>query len=209
MPAALIELHFLPSLEYFCALEPFENIFLERKENFNKQSFRNRCFILASHGPVRLTVPLVAKSGKVLITDVKIDYSTRWTMNFWRTLESAYANAPFFEHYADPLHKEIFSGYRYLYELNFHLLSLCLQWLKWNKGISESVTYAKNISPGIMDLRGRISAKNDFRHREYYTVQPYRQVFGSNFVPNLSLLDLVFCEGPHAAALIEASCRKN
>ena len=204
----LIDLHFLPSLEYFCALLPCEKIVLEKHEHFNKQSYRNRCYVMAAHGVERLTVPVTEKHGKVLITQVKIDYTIRWQTNLWRTLESAYRNAPFFEHYQDDLRKEIFSNHTYLYDLNFRLLSMCLTWLKWEKTIAESVMYEKEIISPHLDMRGHISAKKDFLERDVYQSRGYQQVFGRAFVPNLSVIDLVFCEGPHAPAVLAAS-RKN
>ncbi len=204
----LIELHFLPSIEYFCALDSFDKIIIEKHEHFTKQSFRNRCYILTSNGTERLTIPLIANHKKVMITDVKIDYTIRWRTNLWRTLESAYARSPFFEYYADDLRKELFLSNAYLYDLNTRLLSMCLQWLKWSKIVSESVAYEKTTPLEISDMRSLISAKKDFLSREIYQSQPYQQVFGSNFAPNLSLIDLVFCEGPGAAALIKASRKK-
>ena len=208
MESLLIELHFLPSLEYFCALHPFKKIILEKHENFVKQSYRNRCYVLTAHHEERLTIPLTARHAKVIITDMEVDYSSRWQNNFWRTIESAYARAPFYEHYADDLEKEIFARHQYLFDLNFHLLSMCLKWLKWEKTIAESMAYEKKLSPEVMDARSLISAKKDYRHREFYLPQPYRQVFGNNFAPNLSLIDLVFCEGPNATAVISASQQK-
>ena len=206
--SVLIDLHFLSSLEYFCALLPFETVVLEKHEHFNKQSFRNRCYVLAANGVERLSIPVTEKHGKVMITDVKIDYTYRWQTNLWRTLESAYANAPFFEYYKDDLHKEIFLNQKFLYDLNFHLLSMCLRWLKWNKSIAESIGYEKKILSSCLDLRGLISAKKDFSERGYYHPQPYQQVFGSTFVPNLSLIDVIFCEGPQAANLVARSQKK-
>ncbi len=209
MNSPLIELHFLPSIEYFCALLPFEKITLEKHEHFTKQTYRNRCHILTAQGVARLTIPLTAKHGKVLITDVQIDNTVRWQPNVWHTLESAYAKAPFYEHYADELRKEIFSGHKYLYEMNLRLLSMCLQWLKWKKTLLETATYQKNPPPDTIDLRSLISAKKDFRLRETYQPQPYQQVFGNIFAPNLSLVDLVFCEGPHGTTVVKASRKEN
>jgi hypothetical protein len=93
---ALIDLHYLPSVAYFAALHGTEKIILEKKEHFEKQSFRNRCHILTAQGVERLVIPLTSKSGKVLITDVRIDYTQKWLNNHWRTLESAYRSSPFF-----------------------------------------------------------------------------------------------------------------
>ena len=205
----LIELHFLPSIEYFCAIQKFDNIVLEKNENFVKQSYRNRTYILSSNGPLRLTIPLVAYHQKVLIREVEIDYTTRWQTSMWRTLESAYAKSPFFEHYSVDLRKILFNGQTNLFEMNKSFLSMCLKWLKWEKAISESVTYEKNIPESVTDMRSLISAKKDFSRREIYNPQIYHQVFGNNFAPNLSLLDLVFCEGPTSASLVKTSQKRN
>jgi hypothetical protein len=204
----LIELHFLPCIEYFCLFESFDQVIIEKHENFSKQSFRNRCYVLTANGVGRLTIPLMAAHKKIAITEVKIDQTINWQTPLWRTLESAYASSPFFEHYSEDLRKELFFAHTYLYDLNARLLSMCLQWLRWSKEVSESVAYEKTVPSHTQDLRSVISAKKDLRHREIYQPFPYQQVFGSNFAPNLSLIDLVFCEGPGAAAIIKASQKK-
>ena len=207
MRGVLIESHFLPGVEYFCALGQHDSIVLEHHENYVKQSYRNRCYILTTNGVERLTIPLTNKHGKVRISNIMIDYSYRWQTNFWRTLQSAYAASPFFEHYSDDLRKEIFSGEKFLFDLNHRLLSMCLMWLRWNKRVSVTQTYAAETS--LVDLRNVISAKTDFAHRNIIRPQAYRQVFGKAFVPNLSVLDLVFCVGPEAGHTILASTREN
>lgn len=202
---ALIEPHFLPSLEYFCALQKFDHVILEKQEHYIKQSYRNRCYINTSNGVGMLTVPLTEKSGKVYLKDVRLDYSTKWQNNQWRTLQSAYKNAPFFEHYEGDLHKLIYKDYQFLFDLNLSLLSFCLTSLKWNLRLSESVAYEKTPESTIKDLRSLIQAKKAYSLRSYYKPAPYHQVFGNKFVPNLSLIDLLFCEGPNAGRLIRAS----
>ncbi len=204
MGAVLIESHFLPSLEYFCAIWPFDTIILERHEHYVKQSYRNRCYVMTSHGRERLTIP-VTHHGKSAVTTVEIDYTVRWQNTFWRTLTSAYAHAPYFLHYADELHTTVFTHHACLYDLNKELLSMCLKWLKSSKQISETLTYEKQLSTEVTDLRTQISAKSDFTARSFYKPRPYPQVFGSEFVPNLSIIDLVFCEGPQAPTLLAGS----
>ncbi len=202
---ALIDLHFLPSLEYFCVLKKFDQVVLEKHEHYVKQGYRNRCYINTSQGVGLLTVPLTEKHGKVSIKDVRIDYSTKWQSIHWRTLVSAYKNAPFFEHYEDALHKQLRKEHKFLFDLNLSLLSFCLTSLKWDLKVSESVSYEKKSIPSVLDLRSAIQAKKPYSERPYYKPAPYLQVFGNMFVPNLSLIDLLFCEGPNAGRLIKAS----
>lgn len=198
----LIESHFLPSLEYFCALLPYESICLEAHEHFVKQSYRNRCYVLAVHGVERLTVPLTGRHGKVPFNEVRIDYSFRWQANVWRTIQSAYAQSPYFEHYADELRHVIFSGEEFLYRLNRSILSMCLHWLRWNKTITETVDFRTETD--LDDLRNVISSKSEYTGRSIFRPVAYQQVFGSTFVPNLSVLDLVCCAGPESGSLLAA-----
>lgn len=202
MKQALIESHFLPNLEYFSAIQGMDRIVIERYEHFNKQTLRNRCMIMTTHGPQRLTVPVTEKHGKVLITDIRLDDRTRWRQQLWRSLVSAYAKAPFFEHYAFDLERELFRDHTKLYDLNLAILSMCLRWLGSSTTISESVSYDKNPESGTIDLRGLISEKSGYSTRNYYSGRPYQQVFGSVFEPNLSLADLTFCEGPRAGEFL-------
>jgi hypothetical protein len=190
----LIELHHLPSIAYFNVLYKANKIVIEKRENFIKQSYRNRCHINSAQGLNVLTVPLTNKHGKVLITDIKIDYNQKWLNHHWRTIQSAYGNAPFFEYYSSDLHDTLFKKFNFLYDLNYNLLSMCLKWLKWEKILTETESFNKT-SEGVLDLRNVINCK---KVDENLKTIPYTQVFGNKFVPNLSIIDLVFCSGPRA-----------
>jgi hypothetical protein len=203
--AALIELHYLPCIAYFSALVNAREIILESQENYVKQTYRNRCRINTANGPIQLTIPITSKHGKVRIKDVRIDFSQKWLNNHWRTVKSAYGNAPFFEYYSDDLHDALFSKVDFLYDLNYILLSMCLKWLRWNMPIKETQFYAQAAPEPVLDLRSAINPKKlEQCYKIYYPVM-YNQVFGSTFVENLSLIDLVFCEGPGAVKIIQDS----
>lgn len=201
----MIEIHYLPSLEYFAALLPFQEIILEKKEWYVKQSFRNRCQINAANSAQKLILPITAKSGKALISEVKIDHSMKWQNLHWRAIRSAYGKAPYFEHYGDKLHRLISEAGDSLYELNFKLLSFCLQSLGCSTVLSESESFEKVPPDGITDLRNVITPKNPFSQRSFYTPVTYLQVFGNKFVANLSIIDLLFCEGPNSIQVLRSS----
>jgi hypothetical protein len=208
LKAALIELHYLPSLEYFCALQDYSTIQLEKHEHYVKQSYRNRCYINTAQGVEMLTVPLTNKHGKVSISEVMVDYSIKWQNNHWRTIESAYRKAPFFEYYSDDLKKIIYGDHIFLFDLNLALLSFCLKNISFRPHLSVSVAYEKSPETHFHDLRSLIQAKIPYSERSIYKPVPYYQVFGNHFADNLSLIDLLFCEGPRSGSLILASRNK-
>jgi hypothetical protein len=206
----LIELHFLPSIAYFATLSRFESICIEKHEHYEKQTYRNRCHINTSQGLQKLVVPLKhmpGEKGKTIITNIKIDYTQKWLNHHWRAIESAYRKAPYFEHYAPELHKTLFKKHLFLYDLNLELLTICLGWLGLNPTVKETVAYERSPSPGILDMRNLIHTKKPHTFGNLFKPAPYQQVFGKTFVMNLSLIDLVFCEGPNARVLILASSR--
>ena len=204
---ALIELHYFPPIAYFSALQSVERIIIEKHEHFIKQTYRNRCHILTAQGVEKLVVPLTSKHGKVLISDVRIDYAQKWVNNHWRTIESAYRSAPFFEFYADDVQKVLFKQHTFLYDMNLDLLTICLKWLKLNVTVQESMSYEKTPHLDIIDLRNVIHAKKPELYANNFKPVPYTQVFGNKFVAELSLIDLVFCEGPNARNVLAASAK--
>jgi hypothetical protein len=206
MTRILIEPHFLPSIEYFCALTPASRVEWEVSEHYVKQSYRNRCYINTAQGIRPLTIPLTQKHGKVLLREVVIDYSIPWQKQMWRTIESAYRKAPFFEHYSDGLKEILFNKPVFLIQLTIPLLSFCLRELHFPIITSETVTYRPEAEPGVYDFRSLISAKKPHSNRLFYQALPYYQVFGNTFAENLSVIDLLFCQGPQARPLLKASC---
>lgn len=201
----LIEMHYLPALEFFCALIGREHLILETQEHYEKQSYRNRCYINTDKGIQLLTVPVSKPAGKILSKLTRIDYQTNWQNIHWRSIQSAYAKAPFFEHYSESLKKIIYQDQEFLLDLNKDLLSFCLKSLKLTISISESVSYEKEVSNEILDLRSAINAKNKGNDSQIYQSKDYYQVFGNAFVSNLSLIDLLFCAGPDSLRILKAS----
>ena len=206
--AALIELHYLPSLEYFCCLMTHERVILEGHEHFLKQTYRNRCYILGANQVQMLNIPVVKGRSKTIIRDLQTDNRQSWQRQHWRSLNSAYGNAPFFEYFAPELERQICRPVRFLVDYTYPLLTLCLNWLGLKHIVLEwSMMYENEENTAYSDLRSVIDAKSDFRNRSLYEPVTYPQVFGKNFVPNLSIVDLLFCEGPNAPLILKSSSR--
>jgi hypothetical protein len=206
--SALVELQYLPPVSYFSALTAVDQIVVEKYEHYQKQTYRNRCYINTAQGVRPLIVPLTAKHGKTLVSDLKIDHSQKWLSNHWRTIQSGYGNAPFYEYYHEELRAVLFRKQVYLYDLNYELLTLCLKWLKWKVPVRATEMYETSPAECFFDLRGAISPKKPELVRSFYQPAVYHQVFGNMFVDNLSIIDLIFCEGPGAGVIVQASSPK-
>ena len=92
----LLDFHYLPCIAYFSCINRYHHLILEVHENYEKQSYRNRCYILSANKVLPLSVPVHRGKGKKPTKDIRIDYSQKWVNNHWRAIKSAYGKAPFF-----------------------------------------------------------------------------------------------------------------
>ena len=197
-----IDLQCLPSLEYFCALLKHDTIMVESHEYFEKQSYRNRCKILTTNKIDVLTVPVKNGNTKILIKDLRIDYNQDWTRRHWGAIHSAYGKSPFFEFYADYFKKILDKKPDFLFDFNLDLLTICLKLLRLEKTIIFTENYEKDVEN---DFRGQIHPKKVYQENQLYQPVKYRQNFGNEFEPNLSILDLLFCQGNQSLKILQES----
>jgi hypothetical protein len=181
------------SIAYFRELIGAQKVHIEAKEHFVKQTIRTRCDIQVSNGLRHLSVPVIKKNGnKTVMEDIEISYTDHWQNDHWRTIASAYASSPFFEHYGDEVKQLIFSGERNLLKLNKRITQKVLEWL-----------FIENVEIEYTEEFAQPSAERDFRHFSFddrLNTKKYHQVFESEngFISNLSVLDLIMNEGPMA-----------
>jgi len=197
----LIELHYLPCVEYFAYLYHAESIYIEAKENYVKQSYRNRCRIRGANQVDALSVPIVNAHTKVLIRDVEIDYTRNWVNQHRRAIRSAYGNAPFYEYYSVYFEEVWSRKHKFLFDLDMDMLEMCLQLTGKSKQMLLTDRYEKETS--LIDRRGRISPKFNSENYDKVASVKYYQNFGSTFEPNLSIVDLLFNEGKNALEILK------
>ena len=206
--SVLIELQYLPTVAFFSCLEGKEELILEANEFFQKQTYRNRTHLLSSQQVEVLTVPLQGANKKIKSKDIRIDDSQKWNKKHWRSIKTCYGKAPFFEFFADEFAAVYSKEYTFLWDLNIDLLTICLEITNQNLKITESDSYEITVSGNVMDARSLINPKKLDFLKDFYQTKPYSQIFGNNFEPNLSVLDLLMNEGSNAKSIIRQSIFK-
>ncbi len=179
-------------------------VWLEACENYQKQSWRNRTRILTSNGPEDLSYPVVHGNGR-LISEVEIDWSTDWLDRHEKAIVSAYSSSAFFEFYKDGLFALMESHSKTLFEYNTRLLEWVLEVvgikaeLRLTEAYGQTPQAADDLRPVFHPKRG-----NDVL-RELGLEKPYFQVFTPKygFTPDLSVIDLIFNEGPDSLAWLK------
>jgi hypothetical protein len=195
--------YFAPLPFYSLAVKSSE-IYIEQFENYTKQTYRNRCIILGANGPISLIVPVVKSRGpKVLIKDLKISYDVDWQRNHWRTIFSAYSSSPFFDYFKDDIIPFFESKENYLLDLNLKINETICELLEIENSLKLTDDFEK-VPTGVINMREIISPKNKLFGCQFQT-EKYTQVFSdkTGFIPNLSILDLLFNEGPNSITILE------
>jgi len=208
-----IELQYLPNVAYFMACLKYGEVWLEAHEHYQKQSYRNRCHILTANGPSTLTVPIQHEGKKILIKDVKIDGGQKWTLQHWRSLVAAYAKAPYFEYFADYFDQVYKKNPVFLFDLNHNLLTTALKLLQINPTIHQTQAYQVQVPCGQFDARELIHPKKILVNKLWKGQNRYKQNFGNGFEANLSIIDVLMCQGPKARYFLQTTsapiCQKN
>ena len=201
MSTVLLSTAYFPPLSYFKEIFQNNEILIEQHANYAKQTFANRTEIHAANGKLSLTVPVQKFSNtKIKIKDVRIAYDTAWQKQHLRSIESAYRSTPFYEHYMDNLINFFEGKYKFLLDLNIDIIETILSELEIEKDIHLTKLFVEENNFIGNDLRFTIHPKKGINEK----FVPYYQVFKekNGFIPNLSILDLLFNEGPQSTTYL-------
>ena len=196
MKQLLLSTTYFGPIQWYQKLYRAEYVQIERCESFQKQTYRNRCIIATTNGPQALTVPIERQFTINYIKDIRISDHGNWRHLHWNALQSAYGESPFFEYYQDDIRPFFEQRWDYLFDFNEAIREKMCELID----IQPKVDYSKEFTVNYMkDYRMAIRPKNpepdpDFTPKRYYQV--YEQKHG--FLPNLSILDLLFNMGPES-----------
>lgn len=213
---AILSTAYFPPIEYFAVMANSAKVYIQGGEMYQKQSYRTRCSIGAANGLLVLTLPVLrgvsqglenTKSHKVYIEDIKIDYSKPWVLQHKRAIEAAYMSSPFFEYYKDDIFPVLDSNTESLFELNLKLIKIIAELIGIECQVEVMDEYLTETQlEGFADFRDVIhpKKKNDILEKLQLN-KPYYQVFTNKqgFVSNLSVLDLLFNEGPNSISYLQ------
>ena len=192
---------YFPNIYNFAHILKYDVIW-EVFDNFQKQTYRNRCYIATDTGPLLLSIPVKHQKGqgRQLYRDTQIDYSFPWRRDHWRSLTTAYRSSPFFEFYEDdflPLFTDSYTG---LMEFNLATIKLSCELMNVDFPKRQTTSY-RPVIDDLADGRNLVVSKGNYPQE----IPPYIQVFSDRlgFLPDLSILDLLFNLGTEASSYLK------
>jgi len=193
----LLSTTYFGPVQWYQKLYRSDEVLIERHESFLKQTYRNRCLIATTQGMQALTVP-VEHHNDQCIKDLRISDHGNWRHLHWNALQSAYGESPFFEYYQDDIRPFFEKHWTFLLDFNEEIIERTCELIDIRPKISFSSEFSME-SGEFIDYRNAISPKHPEPDPDF-SPNPYYQVYGQKhgFLPNLSVLDLLFNMGPES-----------
>lgn len=197
---SIVSTTYFGPIQWYQKLNRSEKTWIERYDNYQKQSYRNRCVIATTNGLQALTVPVERPAEglhRTWVRDLRISDHGNWRHLHWQALMSAYGESPFFEYYADDIRPYFERKWEYLFDFNMDICHTMCDLLDIRPIIEPTDDYRHDFPEGIVDYREVIHPKHPGEDATF-EIRPYYQVYGQKhgFQANLSILDLLFNMGP-------------
>ena len=196
---------YLAAVPLYARLYASESMIVDDVAPFVKQTFRNRAVIATETGTQALTIPVVHDGGKIAMRDVRISEHGNWRHQHWNAIVSAYRKSPFFDYYADDFAHFYEERDGFLMDFNLRLHGVVSELLGLERKVGFLSDEASDVTD-VVDLR-RIAEPKALETIDAVTLQPYYQVFAHKhgFLPDLSIVDLLFNMGPEARIILKKS----
>lgn len=201
---SVLSIAYLPSIRYIKELFSSKVVYLEKRETYRKQTYRNRCVIYSANGALSLSVPVIKPQGnRTKVCDVVIDNSVKWRREHWRAIESAYKNSAYFEYLKEYFEQYYIKEWKYLWDFNLNILETIMTILEIKVELKETESYIKEYDNSFTDMR-RLADENKKEMLNSGQGDKYFQVFENKygFIPNLSVFDLLCNCGMDARAIL-------
>jgi len=200
-----IESQYFGSIKYIKQIIQSNDVVIDVHEPFKKMSNRNRTKIVSAQGPLLLTVPMQeGRDQKKSMKDVQICYQHNWPIKHLKAISSCYKRSPFFEYYEPSLQDLLLKKHQYLVDLNMSLIQWLEKVTKTSFNISKTNEHIPFLDSNYKDVRDLSNLNNTTQN---LVNQVYPQVFMDkiDFIPNASILDLLFCMGPTSIIYLKDS----
>jgi len=187
---------YFPNIATYVVMTQSNDAVFETHDSYQKQTYRNRCYIYGANGKLSLNIPVhYSQKNRQNTEEIRIDNSSKWQSIHWKSIESAYKTSPFFEFYEDEFTMLFNTPKEFLLDFNLECIAVINQCLGLEMAISKSNQFTKTTSE--TDYRFLVNARKEAK----IEVSAYIQVFQDKhgFISNLSILDLLFNEGPNAS----------
>ena len=195
---------YFPSVRTFASLVQ-NDVIWEVEDNYQKQTYRNRCYICNDQGKHILSIPIKhvgGDQGRQKYKDVRLENEYQWQRQHWRTLQTAYRTSPFFEYYEDEIAPLFEKKYDFLMDFNFKTIEVVHNCLQIEMPTERTQNFQVHLPRNILNARFLVSSKNE----QEFEQEEYVQVFGDRhrFVKNTSILDLLFNEGTNVLSYLKS-----